>query len=50
MDKIKDSGSFDCGSIPHGGTQKGSALPNPFIMFLYIWNEDADYAEDVDDI
>ena len=21
MDKIKDSGSFDCGSIPHGGTK-----------------------------
>ena len=26
MDRISDSGSDGCGSIPHGGTKKGSAL------------------------
>ena len=29
MDKIKDSGSFDCGSIPHGGTNMKTAYVFP---------------------
>ena len=50
MDRITDSGSVGCGSIPHGGTKKEACQP----LFLYlvsdIRDEDSDYPEDVDDV
>ena len=44
MDKIKDSGSFDCGSIPHGGTKVWTDNICP--DFLYIGYKYSDDAED----
>ena len=32
MDRITDSGSVGCGSIPHGATEKGFGIVlNPFL-------------------
>ena len=51
MDRIQDSGSYDCSSILHGGTKKGDSA-SPFFIYglLDVRDEDSDYAEDVDDI
>lgn len=50
MDRITDSGSVGCGSIPHRGTKKEACQP----LFLYLVSdvryEDSDYSEDVYDV
>ena len=50
MDRITDSGSVGCGSIPHGGTKNVQRHAERFFVFLQIRNKCADNAEDVDDV
>ncbi len=61
MDRISDSGSDGCGSIPHGSTNKTAAsaafgrageaaMAYRMGSCLDVRDEDADYAEETDDI
>ena len=43
MDRISDSGSDGCGSIPHGGTKK--EMPRHLLFCLYVRDQDSDYTE-----
>ena len=51
MDRISDSGSDGCGSIPHGGTKK-AIRPDCFFLSvelpLQVGDEDSDYTEYID--
>ena len=37
MDRIQDSGSYDCSSILHGGTKRGSVNALPLYIFRATW-------------
>ena len=50
MDRISDSGSDGCGSIPHGGTekrgQKPSFLFSTFLQICYQYSDNPEYVDD----
>ena len=48
MDRISDSGSEGCGSIPHGGTKIAGHFGRLFL--LYVRNKYSDNTEHRDDI
>ena len=48
MDRISDSGSDGCGSIPHGGTKKEMQPASPFSLSVRDENSyDTEYIYDV---
>ena len=53
MDRISDSGSDGCGSIPHGGTKKTEPRSSVFCIYmianiLNIRNQDSYNSENID--
>ena len=36
MDRIQDSGSYDCGSIPHGGTKRTLQITVSFFVWVLL--------------